>query len=235
MKNWKNKAVSTALALSLLVPSASFAAEKVISTGDETGNKVFIYQRLFQGEKKENVKTNLTDLVEKYSPESLEEWKNTIAERDQLFAQLKEKNPLGKQRPELSEEVKAKVQELHEGMKNGTITPEKAQEELKALGIENFRGKGMKQLTDEEKEKMQTFREGIKNGTITSEQAQEELKALGINGIKGFDKENHPMAQLKKAVEDNDEAKIKELLAEHLLNMKEQNKKLLEKLAELNK
>ncbi|RYD03365.1 hypothetical protein N752_20125 [Desulforamulus aquiferis] len=42
------------------------------------------------------------------------------------------------------------------------------------------------------------------------------------------------MAELKQAIEDNDTAKIKELLAKELTQMKERNLKLAEKLAESN-
>ncbi|RYD03363.1 hypothetical protein N752_20115 [Desulforamulus aquiferis] len=191
MKNLKSKAVSTALVLALVVPTASFAANSVINT-EATAKKEISFQAF---KEKRDVKTNYIELVEKYSPESLEEWKSTLAESEELMAQLKDKMPLNKQRVELSEEAKEKMQTIREGIKAGTLTPEQAAEELKALGIEKLRGdkqelsveakekmqamfqgkngEGLKafdmkkgdkpELPDEMKEKMQTLREGMKN------------------------------------------------------------------------
>lgn len=242
MKNWKTKVLSTALALSVLVPSAAFAAGTVTGAGEVPAKKGFAHHQPFNEEKRQEMDNQLLDLVGKYTPESLAEWKNVLAERDQLMNDLKEKRPVDKQRPELSSELKEKLQSIREDVQNGKLTPEQAREELKNLGIEKFRGQpgipgdevGQRpELSAELKEKLQSIREDVQNGKLTPEQAKEEMQKLGLKGKPGIFGDNL-MVQLKEAVDANDETKIKELLPQLLEQMVERNQALADRLAESN-
>ena len=178
MKNWKTKAVSTILALAVLVPTTAFAAD-VVNGQEVKGTKGFAHHQLFNQEKQQEFNDKLLEMVTKYTPDSLEEWQSALATQDQLRQEMKDKMP---QRPQLSEEVKEKVKAIQEDVKNGNLTREQAQEQLKSLGIEGLKGnfKDHPQMSDEAKEKVKALREDLKNGTLTQEQAQEQLKALGI-------------------------------------------------------
>ncbi|MBF7082912.1 hypothetical protein IT084_07985 [Desulfallas sp. Bu1-1] len=242
MKNWKTKVLSTALALSVLVPSAAFAAGTVTGAGEVPAKKGFAHHQPFNEEKRQEMDNQLLDLVGKYTPESLVDWKNALAERDQLVNDLKEKRPVDKQRPELSSELKEKLQSIREDVQNGKLTPEQAREELKNLGIEKFRSQpgipgdevGQRpELSAELKEKLQSIREDVQNGKLTPEQAKEEMQKLGLKGKPGIFGDNL-MVQLKEAVDANDETKIKELLPQLLEQMVERNQALADRLAESN-
>ncbi len=201
MKNWKTKAVSTILALAVLVPTTAFAADVVKGGQGAKRTEGFAHHQLFNQEKKQEFNDKLLELVTKYTPDSLEEWKNALATQDQLREEMKDKLPADKQRPQLSEEVKEKVKAIQEDVKNGNLTREQAQEQLKSLGVEGFKGnfKERPQMSDEAKEKVKALREELKNGTITQEQAQEQLKSLGIEGFKGDFKGRTEMSDEVKA------------------------------------
>lgn len=232
MKNWKTKAVSALLALSVLVPTAAFATDAVTGAGDVPVKKGFAHHGFFNEEKRQELNNKLLDLVTKYTPESLEDWKNALAKHEQLMKELKEKRPHDKQRPQLSNEAKDKIKAIYEDVKSGKLTREQAREQLKNLGIEKFRDKP--ELPAELKEKLKAINENVKNGKLTPEQAREEMKKLGFNGRKGFD-QNNLRGQFRQAVEANDETKIKELLPRMLEQLKEKNQALSNKLAETNK
>jgi len=222
--------LSTALVLSVLAPTASFAADAGTATKDFFPvKKAFAHHQPFNGEQRQVAKDKMLELVSKYTPESLEEWKNALAEREQLVAELKENAPVQKQRPQLPGEVKEKVTAIREDVKNGNMTREQAREELKNLGLDKLPPHMPKpQLPGEIKEKVTAIREDVKNGNMTREQAREELRNLGIDGGR------YLMGDFRKAVEANDEAKIKELLPQLLEQLKERNEILSARLAETN-
>ncbi|MEW5954584.1 MAG: hypothetical protein AB1815_12830 [Bacillota bacterium] len=237
VKNWKTKAVTAVLALAVLAPTAAFAADAITGKADALTKKGIVHHRFLNEEHRQEMQAQILDNVGKYTPENLEEWKNALAEQEQLMNDLKAKLPADRQRPELSEETKEKVKAIHEEVRNGALTPEQAGEQLKELGIEKFRGFGgpqdRPQLSEETKEKIKAIHEEVRNGTLTPEQAGEQLKELGLDGkkVKVFVK-NSLMAQYKEAVDAGDEAKIKELLPQMLEQLKEKNQALSERLAE---
>lgn len=196
MKNWKTKVISTALALSVLAPAASFASSSATTTtGDITFRKDFAHHQRFDGQADE---TKILEMVSKYTPESLDEWKNALARRDQLVKELKEKCPNDFNKTGLSDDVKAKIKTINEDVKNGKITREQAAEEFKKLGLENKRfDKQRTKMSDEDKEKINAIREDLKNGKITREQAAEEFKKLGLEG-KIFIKQGPKMSEQDK-------------------------------------
>ncbi len=275
-ENWKIKTASAVLTLSFLVPTAAFADVDANTNGERPNPKGFAQHQPFKGKNQQELKSQLLELVNKYQPESLEEWEKALTEQDALREQMKELRPADKQKPELSDEIKEKVKAIHESLKNGEITPEQAQEQLKALGVENKGFRPGPELSDEVKEKVKAIHEELKNGEITPEEAQEQLKALGVEK-KGFrpgpelsdevkekvkaihedvkngeitpeqakeEMENlglqprpqgqpdNLMAQIKKAVEDNDQTEIKELLTKMLEQLQEKNEDLSNRIAE---
>ncbi|WP_449241225.1 hypothetical protein [Desulfoscipio gibsoniae] len=198
MSGWKTKVFSIVLGLSVLVPTASFAADTVADPADLPSNAKFIYHQQLDGEQGLLAEDNILDLVGKYAPDSMEDWQSVIAEREQLISELKEQVP--ERRPELSDEVKEKLQAVREQVENGTMTQEQAAEELKELGLEKMGTiKQRPELSDEVKEKLQAVREQVENGTMTQEQAAEELKELGLE----------KMGTIKQRPELSDEVKEK--------------------------
>ncbi|SFR09156.1 hypothetical protein [Desulfoscipio geothermicus] len=235
MKNWKTKVLSIVLGLSVLAPTASFAADTVTATQDMPVRKGFAHYQRFDVDQRTAAMDKMLDMVGKYTPGDVEDWKNAFAEREQLMSELKEKAPVQRQRPQISDEIREKVEAIREGVKNGTITREQAGEELKNLGLDRVRqNKQNPRLSDEVKEKVKAIREDVKNGKLTREQAAEELKSLGLQGKKNFAGHNNLMIQFNKAVKADDESAIKELLPQLLEQLKEKNQQLSVRLSETN-
>ncbi|RKO65774.1 hypothetical protein [Desulfofundulus salinus] len=240
MNKWKTRIISTALALSLLVPAAAFAGNAVTARKDMPVKKGFAYHQRFNSEQRQQNEQKLMEMVGKYTPEILEEWKNALAEREQLMGELKEKAPVQRQRPQISGEVKEKVEAIRKDVENGKLTPEQAREEFRKLGL----GRGEPpQLPAEVKEKVEAIRKDVENGRLTPEQAREELLKLGLGkegprvpgpGSSQADEEKQLMNEFRKAVEAGDEARIKELLPQLLKQLQERNKGLSEMLSKTN-
>ncbi|WP_003542398.1 hypothetical protein [Desulfotomaculum nigrificans] len=209
MKSWKTKAVSTLLALSVMLPTAAFAADVANGTGEVTVNQGFVHHQHFNQEKQQKFNDKLLELVSKYTPESLTAWKDALAKQQELMQQFKDKHPVDQQRPTLSAETKAKVKAIFDDLKNGKLTREQAQEQLKSLGIE---------LKDKHKD-------GFKGQSQLSDADKEKLKQ----------KQNSLMGQFREAVKANDETKIRELLPQMLEQLKEKNQDMSNKLAESSK
>jgi len=116
--------------------------------------------------------------------------------------------------------VKEKFAAIREDVKNGTITSEQAREEMKKLGFEGRQPMARPEMSQEVKEKFEAIRADVESGKITQDQAKEEMKKLAPN------RGSNPMADLRKAVEDNDETRLKELLPQLLVQLQERNQKL---------
>ena len=182
MKSWKAKVVSATLALSVLAPSAAFAADNTTATDDVQFKPGFVNHLRFGGAKNQLEDSKISEVVGKYTPESLSDWESVLAEREQLANELKEKAPVGLQKTQLSDEQKEQIKNIREQVKDGTLTAEQAQEQLQSLGLDLGRSFGLKtQLTDEQKEQIKDIREQVENGTLTAEQAQEQLQGLGLD------------------------------------------------------
>lgn len=132
MSKWKKKALPVILGLSILVPTAAFAANAVTAPEDSVCHQFGRHER-FNGEQGQAARDDILALVEKYAPDTLAEWQKVTAEHEQLMSDCKAQAPA--QRPELSDEVKAKLQAIREEVKNGTMTRKQAGEELKELGL----------------------------------------------------------------------------------------------------
>jgi hypothetical protein len=239
MNKWKTRIISTALALSLLVPAAAFAADAGTAEKDIPVKKGLAYHQRLNSEQRQQNEEKLLEMVSKYTPEILEEWKNALAEREQLRGELKEKAPVQRQRPQISGEVKEKVEAIRKDVENGKLTPEQAREEFRKLGL----GRGEPpQLPAEVKEKVEAIRKDVENGKLTPEQAREEFKKLGLGKegprrescLPSADKEKQLMGEFRKAVEAGDEARIKELLPQLLKQLQERNRELHEVMLKTN-
>jgi len=232
MSKWKTKTVAIVLGLSILVPTAAFASGAVTAPADLSFNKFAQHER-FNGEKGQAARDNILDLVSKYAPDSIEEWKKVIAEHEELMNALKEQAP--PQRPEISDEVKTKLEAIREEVKNGTMTQEQASAKLKELGLARM-GKfdqRRPEISDELKAKLEAIREEVKNGIMTQEQANAEFKELGLPVKRDLAGHQNLMLQLQEAVESNDKSTVQDLLAQLLAQLQEKNQQLSDKLAEI--
>lgn len=224
------KLISTAaigaLALILLIPSASFAA----AAGED--NKIFFNKkRPVNSLQKMGPKPigytheQLMELVNKYAPDMKDEFQEIHAKMTQARELLKP-----------DEETKAKLVEIRKQVKDGTITQEQAREKMEALGIQlpvNKRtppeiNEEAQQKIDENRQKLNEIRQKVKEGSLTREEAKAEMEALGFKehqverkGIRNQIKDSIP-DQLRQAVENNDENLIKDLLNQLLIEL--QNK-----------
>jgi len=189
--NWKTKVASTIVALSIIVPSAAFAANEVKENTKVFSKSGIVHQRMDETQR-QDMQEQLMEMVKKYAPGTVTEWESALAKQQELMSQFKDKLPA------VSDEMKEKMQNIGEQFKNGDLTKEQVQEKMKELGIERpmkdgdrgqdpgeMKERPMKdgdreQVSDEVKEKIKVIQEQLKNGDLTQEQAREELKALGI-------------------------------------------------------
>ncbi|MFZ7134040.1 MAG: hypothetical protein ACOWWR_16965 [Eubacteriales bacterium] len=88
-------------------------------------------------------------------------------------------------KPELTPEVKTKIQELKTKLNNGEITKEQFHQEMKKIMPEGFEFKHRRKdahekikLTDEAKEKLEDLKTKFKNGEITKEKFKEEMEKI---------------------------------------------------------
>lgn len=229
MSNWKVKALAITLGLSLLVPTVSFAADTIAKKG-LSGKKVVTY---FEGEVGPGLvsQEKVLELVTKYKPEDLAEWKSTLSERQQLMEELRERAPVRPERPQLTEEQKEKMSSLREKVKSGEMTPEELRDELALPAADKSRAnKARPELTAEEMEKMKAMREDFKNDRVPRDGVKRDFKGLAPH--KDFAGPNSLRTEFIKAVDEGDENAIKELLPQLLEQLKEGNKKLSDRLSE---
>lgn len=141
MKNWKTRTMAAALALSVLAPTAGLASDALAARGYVDADRGMAHHRFLNQEERQAERDRILDMVGKYTPDSLTEWKNALGEREQLFNALKEKRrSAGKERPQLSHEVKEKIKAIGEDVKNGKLTQEQAGAEMDKLGLKGRPG-----------------------------------------------------------------------------------------------
>lgn len=236
MKSRKVKFLAAALALAVLVPVAAFAAAPEADTKSFFGFKrKFVGHQRFDPERHQAFEDKLMEAVNKYTPESTGAWKEAFAERERLISELKEKAPVPRQRPRLSVEVQEKIQAIHQKVQNGELTREQAGEQLRDLGF--FKGRHFRfrpPLSGEVKEQIRAIHQKVQNGELTREQGWEQIRELapgmGFAGNPGV----NLRIDLWKAMEANDESKIKELLPQLLEQIKERNQALSDRLSQMD-
>lgn len=135
MKNWKKHLLATTLVLSMAVPAAvhaenaashtwkSIAGAKLQDAGQHKEGKHFGEHKFHHG-MKYNVHRQmyLTLLAEKYTPESVDQWKAVFAERARLVEELKALSGMSKEKEEKAgnrqtNEKKAEFIAIREKMK----------------------------------------------------------------------------------------------------------------------
>ena len=207
-----------ALAVTLVIPSFAETATSNEFTKGRGG-----YEFHQKAVKARGVNQDqLMELVQKYAPELQDD-----------FQAIENNIKNTKKIPQLDEATKEKLIEIREKVKAGTYTQEQAREEMEGLGLkaQGLRApmdKGPRMELDEAtKEKLTEIRDKVKAGTLTQEQAKEELEAHGINVPMFKMGERNILndglhSKLQQAVEANDEAQIKSLLNELLIEL--QNK-----------
>jgi len=229
MSNWKVKALSITLGLSLLVPTVSFAAD-TIAKKELLGKKGVACFERDAGPGMVN-QDKVLELVTKYTPEDLAAWESALAERQQLMSEFRERVPVRPERPQLTEEEKAKVAALREKVKQGEMTHEEFRAELGLPAPDKSRSdKARSDLTAEEMEKMKTLRGDFENGQVPMERVKRNFK--NPTPDKDFTGPNTLGFEFRKAVEEGDETVIKELLPQLLEQLREGNQKFSAKLSE---
>lgn len=86
-------------------------------------------------------------------------------------------------KPDLTPEVKAKLEELKSKLKNGEITKDQFHQEIKKVLPEGFHYKHKKkgchkELSDEARVKLDELKSKFKNGEITKEEFRKEMKKI---------------------------------------------------------
>ncbi|HWI48850.1 MAG TPA: hypothetical protein VNU45_11575 [Rummeliibacillus sp.] len=107
----------------------------------------------------------------------------------------------------LDDNTKAKVKEIMKKVKDGSITKEEADKQLKALGVsfpKHPNGDMFGKLDDNTKAKVKEIMHKVKAGSLTKEEADKQLKALGVSFPKHHGKFKH--------LDDETKAKAKTLI-----------------------
>ena len=207
-----NKIITLTLILMLLLSTAAIASSNETTDKQQTCPDG---KRMERPEIDEATKEKLEELRTKL--------KNDEITREEFQAELKEIMPEGfhfrgmrkefGDMEELSEEVKAKLEELKAKLKNGEITQEEFQAELKEIMPKGFRFKGMRkefgnmeELSEEAKAKIEELKAKLKNGEITQEEFQAELKEILPEGFhfkgKGFGGKKELPEEIKTKLEE---------------------------------
>jgi hypothetical protein len=218
----KKKWIPVALATMVAIPTAAFAAEKGGTEDVQVPEKVESFieatpilngghfiKHLGMDEQQEQ---KLLELVEKYAPESKEEWQQTIDERQALLKELRELNPkemLKEKRDEIIKEREAKLDELLDQLVSGEITKEEFKEKLKEAWdnrkelLQQWKDEKLpiaKEVVEKERELHQQFRKAVE-----SEDA-EALAKLLPKFLEHLKAENERLAQMIENMKQNQSA-----------------------------
>jgi hypothetical protein len=204
LKNWKQKIVPAALAISLLMPMGAYAAEGIGQVNPpllkkaEVKAKALHHFGLRIGTHREMY---FLLLAEKYTPGSLADWKAVLAERERLIEEwksLKPREQWQEKKEEFRSNVKEKMAEIKEKVKNGEVTKEQVREQVqqwKEGQKEQFKGwkeekkAQLEPLIGERKELFQAFTQAIESGD------DEAIAAVLPNILKEVQRVNQVLAQ----------------------------------------
>ncbi|WP_052659528.1 hypothetical protein [Bacillus alveayuensis] len=210
----KKKWLPAALVAMIAIPTAAFATETKVTEDVQIPNQLESTPILkghgrFGGHfmkhfgMDEEQEQKLLTLVEKYAPESKEEWQQTIDKRQALLKELRELNPkemLKEKQDEIIKEREAKLDELLDQLAAGEITKEEFKEKLK-------------EAWDNRKERLQQWKN--EKLSITKEFVEKE-------------RELHK--QFREALESEDKEALAELLPKFLEHLKVENERLAQML-----
>ncbi|WP_421617497.1 hypothetical protein ACAF76_003785 [Brevibacillus sp. TJ4] len=145
MKKWNQGVIAAALLLGTVLPggvhaqdlSQPVALEQM--SRDEGGGHLKFRQRISAHQT-----MYMTLLAEKYTPESVDEWKQVLKERDRLIEEMRAaKEASGEDREWMAkrEERKKIREELRAKVEKGEITSDEMKQELEKWKEKNFPGK----------------------------------------------------------------------------------------------
>ncbi|WIF94178.1 hypothetical protein [Caminicella sporogenes] len=219
LKNSKlfKRLVTTTLAVSLLIPSASFADTKVESVDSIQRNERLPLTKMkeFRGKVIDSYQKRhkrLISIVEKYAPEDLENWNSLFEEHKELREELKElrtriKEIRHEKRNKKKQEIKKFRNELRSKVEAGEITVEESKDKFQKY-VEEIKG-NRQERREELKAKLQEKREQLK---VEREKAKEVRQ------------------KLKEAIKADDTEKINELLDNIYIHLKKRIDFLKEKI-----
>lgn len=140
-----------ALALTLLVPSASFAASTATDGGKTLrSNGVFTTaQKMERGQRSFN-QQQLMELVKKYTPNLVDEYQSYLDK----IPKAKEFPKMDEATKQKMEENRQKINEIRQKVKDGTLTEEQAKAEMEALGL---KGPAQKEMGSKNHQKDNTY------------------------------------------------------------------------------
>ena len=216
--DWKRRIIPITLSLTLLIPTAIFANEDVEVTDKASGFARFgkiVTGRLLTGERSEEEKAKIEEVRAKFQSGEIT--------REELMEQMKELMPdnfrirVGEKgfgnRVELSEEVKAKIEELRSKLESKEITQEEFNAVMKEFMPENFlyklKGLGNRiELSEEDKAKIEELKAKLESEEITRKEFNEAIKELMPDnfrirvGEKGFGSRIELSEEIKAEIED---------------------------------
>lgn len=158
MKNWKKKLLAVTLLLSLAMP-ASVRGESGASLHPKEQGLHVEHKRFQHGVRLDiHRQMYFILLAEKYTPESVNQWREAFAERARLLGELRELREKEKegnsQKQALREQFKQKAEELHKKVDRGEMTHEQMKQQLKEWRQAHF-----PEMRNEEKASHETMRE----------------------------------------------------------------------------
>lgn len=115
----KKKLLMAALALTVIAPTSVFASPIGINAHGQYHEK-----------KMQERQERLMELVKKYTPELTNDFQKVYDERKQMLVQYKSQH----------EEMKKKIQDIHDKLSKGEITKDQARQEMEKLGFKGERG-----------------------------------------------------------------------------------------------
>ncbi|MGD6830924.1 hypothetical protein ACQCT5_02085 [Sutcliffiella halmapala] len=191
LKLFSSKFILGALALAVVLPTATYAATTDSGT-QETEQTVIVNETNCKGELDEETKAQVDAIKAQVEAGEITE-EEAKAQLEELG--IKPRHHRGKHM-ELDEETRAQLEEIREQVEAGELTEEEAKAKQDELGIKApLHMGGHMELDEETKAKLDAIKAQVDSGEITKEEAKAKLEELGIKpmgkgrhfGKRGFD------------------------------------------------
>lgn len=152
MKKWKQGLIAAVLLVGAVMPGGVHATEEGVQTkGSSLNSGILAKQKSsdpsghikFRQRMSAHQNMYMTLLAEKYTPDSVNEWKDVLKERDRLIGEMRAAREAAKQDPEWMakrEERKKMKEELRAKVEKGEITSEQMKEEMQKWKEKHFPG-----------------------------------------------------------------------------------------------
>lgn len=165
---WKTKIVSTVLALSIMVPTAAFAADATANTNFPKGPG---HHKQLSYEEHQARQDQLMELVNTYAPNTVDEWEDLLDQKQELLEEIRE---LKDSKPgKVNDEVREQLESIRESLRNGDMTQEEAKQAKEELGIERKQGNGNNREEKENREQQRTERHDQLKEAIEADDADQ--------------------------------------------------------------